>query len=64
MQRVGLPFVIRTVTNTDPAFVQIKFEQCSDSVIRMDIRTDLAEVFKADGICFNKSVGEGFGGSR
>ena len=28
----------------------------------MDIRTDLAEVFKADGIRFNKSVGKGFGG--
>ena len=61
MQRVGLPLVIRAVTNTDPPFVQIKFEQRSDSVIRMDIRTDLDEVFKADGIRFNKSVGECFG---
>ena len=63
MQRVGLPLVIRAVVNTDPTFVQIKFEQCSDSVIRMDIRTDLAEIFKADRIRFNKSIGEGFGGS-
>ena len=62
MQRVGLPLVIRAVANTDPPFVQIKFEQRSDSVIRMDIRTDLAEIFKADGIRFNKSIGEGFGG--
>ena len=62
MQRVGLPLVIRAVVNTDPTFVQIKFEQCSDSVIRMDIRTDLAEIFKVDGIRFNKSVGECFGG--
>ena len=30
----------------------------------MDIRTDLAEVFKADGVRFNKSVGEGFGVGR
>lgn len=63
MQRVGLPLVIRAVVNTDPTFVQIKFEQRSDSVVCMDIRTDLAEVFKVDGIRFNKSVGEGFGGS-
>ena len=61
MQRVGLPLVICAVVNTDPAFVQIKFEQRSDSVVCMDIRTDLAEIFKADGIRFNKSVGECFG---
>ena len=64
MQRICLPFVIRAVVNTDPTFVQIKFEQCSDSVVCMDIRTDLAEVFKADRIRFNKSVGEGFGVGR
>ena len=62
MQRVGLPLVIRAVVNTDPTFVQIKFEQRSDSIIRMDIRTDLAEVFKADGIRFNKSGSKGFRG--
>ena len=61
MQRVNLPIVICAVMNADPTFVQIKFEQRSDSVIRMDIRTDLAEVFKADGIRFNKSIGECFG---
>ena len=36
MQRVGLPLVIRAVVNTDPTFVQIKFEQRSDSIIRID----------------------------
>ena len=64
MQRVGLPLVIRAVANTDPPFVQIKFEQRSDSVVCMDICTDLAKVFKADRIRFNKSGGEGFGGWR
>ena len=61
MQRIGQPFIICAVMNADPAFVQIKFEQRSDSVVCMDIRTDLAEVLKAYGIRFNKSVGECFG---
>ena len=64
MQRVGLPFVICAVMNADPPLVQIKFEQRSDSVIRMDIRTDLAEIFKADRLRFNKSGGECFGVGR
>ena len=48
MQRVDLPIVICAVLNADPTFVQIKFEQRSDSVVRMDIRTDLAEIVEVE----------------
>ena len=62
MQRVDLPIVICAAMNADPTFVQIKFEQSSDSVIQMDIRTDLFEIAEVDETCFNKGIGEGFRG--